>query len=135
MTKPPTIKEMEREFDNKFTFCGDPIKIIEFNRRFKIDNKEGYKKRSKNRLVNIKSFYRHHIEEILEYLGMEEKPTTSVRELTLEEWSKELNSEIGQEVLEEKYRQLIKNEGYNQAIKKLNAKIKKVKKQLSVNIR
>lgn len=53
----------EKEFDKKFTFCGDPKEMIEFNRRFSKDDLENWDERSRQRLKSIKSFIKKISEE------------------------------------------------------------------------
>jgi len=74
--------------------------------------------------VELKDFLRSHILSLLEGLRGEEKPTERKSKITL----KEFMDKDWEEKLEDRINELIKNEGYNSAIKELNDKLERIKK-------
>jgi len=106
----PTIKTIEKRFDEEFVCYIDHEFVISNNKPIEAG------------IEQIKSFYRQQIEEILKYLEMEELKEGKHDGHRNDDrcWCYECQ-ETGKE------KEFTNNHRYNQAIKELNAKIKKVR--------
>ena len=121
--KIPTLKTIEKEFDEKFTYHDDV-----FDEHTNIVGRKAETEISVLtpawKAEEIKSFFRQQIEEILDYLEMEELKEGKHDGHNNDDrcWCYQCQ-EVGEE------EDFTDNHRYNQAVRELNAKIEKIRRR------
>lgn len=110
--KIPTLKKIEKEFEEKFSFLYTGEATITPERVWAFSNSQ-----------EIKSFFRQQIEEILNYLEMEEP---SIPPVVIGFSNHKVVGEVTEEQIEE-FQQTTEAIGYKKAVKEINMKIKKIR--------